>query len=309
MSSICTGISHSHTLDGDLQFNHKTPTRANKNAELRFSQTPCLHLCRTVLQALLATAAGRRSAHARPWVPAKPIKKHTNAQPSSCCRLLVACCKNPQASRELKRLKLANSAVESPAPACLDCSWQTTAMHTGPLALQKLLVAASRAHAPAHATASGAAPSLDGRRQPLPWSLGVAPGCCLLQRWVGPHLASAQSGACAAWRRSPRLGSSPPLQLQKQSTRNKRGETKIQYRDNSIHFKSKNPGGHRRKGPPFPSNSNIKLKDPWRISNPRKKEGGETRTARERDRRATSSLAPGRGELAALLSLLTPLTL
>ena len=48
-------------------------------------------------------------------------------------------------------------------------------MHTGPLALQKLLVAASRAHAPAHATASGAAPSLDGRRQPLPWSLGVAP--------------------------------------------------------------------------------------------------------------------------------------
>ena len=92
MSSICAGISHSHTLDGDLQFNHKTPTRANKNAELRFSQTPCLHLCRTVLQALLATAAGRRSAHARPWVPAKPIKKHTNAQPSSCCRLLVACC-------------------------------------------------------------------------------------------------------------------------------------------------------------------------------------------------------------------------
>jgi len=92
-------------LDGDLQFNHKTPTRANKNAELRFSQTPCLHLCRTVLQALLATAAGRRSAHARPGVPAKPIKKHTNAQPSSCCRLLVACCKNPQASRELKKAK------------------------------------------------------------------------------------------------------------------------------------------------------------------------------------------------------------
>jgi len=119
MSSICAGISHSHTLDGDLQFNHKTPTRANKNAELRFSQTPCLHLCRTVLQALLATAAGRRSTHARPWVPAKPIKKHTNAQTSSCCRLLVACCKNPQASRELKSLKLANSTVESPALACL----------------------------------------------------------------------------------------------------------------------------------------------------------------------------------------------
>ena len=242
MSSICAGISHSHTLDGDLQFNHKTPTRANKNAELRFSQTPCLHLCRTVLQALLATAAGRRSAHVCPGVPAL---------------------------------------------ACLDCSWQTTAMHT----------------------TSGAAPSLDGRRQPLPWSLGVAPGCCLLQRWVGPHLANAQSGACAARRRSPRLGLSPPLQLQKQSTRNKRGETKIQYRDNSIHFKSKNPGGHRRKGPPSPSNSSTKLKDPWRISNPREEEGGETRTARERERRATGSLAPRRSELAALLSLLTPLTL
>ena len=115
MNAIRAGISHTRTLNGDLQFNHKTPTRANKNAELRFSQTPCLHLCRTVLQALLATAAGRRSAHARPWVPAKPIKKHTNAQPSSCCRLLVACCKNPQASRELKRLKLANLGVESPA--------------------------------------------------------------------------------------------------------------------------------------------------------------------------------------------------
>jgi len=126
-------------------------------------------------------------------------------------------------------------------------------MHTGPLALQKLLVAASRAHAPAHATASGAAPSLDSRRQPLPWS--------------------------AAWRRSPRLGSSSLLQLHKQSTRNKRGETKIQYRDNSIHFKSKNPGGHRRKGPPFPSNSSTKLKDPWRISNPREEEGGRNKNS------------------------------
>ena len=164
-------------------------------------------------------------------------------------------------------------------------------MHTGPLALQKLLVAASRAHAPAHATASGAAPSLDGRRQPLPWSLGVAPGCCLLQRWVGPHLASAQSGACAAWRRSPRLGSSSPLQLQKQSTRNKREETKIQYRHNSIHFKSKNPGGHRRKGPPFPSNSSTKLKDPWRISNPREEERG-TRRTKENRKGATGTSEP-----------------
>ena len=48
-------------------------------------------------------------------------------------------------------------------------------MHTGPLALQKLLVAASRAHAPAHATASGAAPSLDGRRQPFALERGLAP--------------------------------------------------------------------------------------------------------------------------------------
>ena len=33
------------------------------------------------------------------------------------------------------------------------------------------------------------------------------------------------------------------------------------------------PGGLRRKGPLFPSNSSTKLKDPWRISNPREEEG------------------------------------
>jgi len=80
MSSICTGISHSHTLDGDLQFNHKTPTRANKNAELRFSQTPCMHLCRTVLQALLATAAGRRGEATKAAVGADAPKTKTENQ-------------------------------------------------------------------------------------------------------------------------------------------------------------------------------------------------------------------------------------
>ena len=94
---------------------------------------------------------------------------------------------------------------------------------------------------------------------------------------------------------------SRPAQEQKPSNGKPKGKHKIDS--------NQKPGGLRRKGPPFPSNSSTKLKDPWRISNPRKEEGGETRTARERERRATSSLAPGRGELAALLSLLTPLTL
>jgi len=46
-------------------------------------------------------------------------------------------------------------------------------MHTGPLALQKLLVAASRAHAPAHATASGTV-------------LGWPPAAFALERSLAP---------------------------------------------------------------------------------------------------------------------------
>ena len=52
----------------------------------------------------------------------KPIKEHTNAQPSCCCKLLDVHCKTPHASSQLEKQKLANPAVESPAPACLACT-------------------------------------------------------------------------------------------------------------------------------------------------------------------------------------------
>jgi len=52
----------------------------------------------------------------------KSIKEHTNAQPSCCCKLLDVHCKTPHASSQLEKQKLANPAVESPAPACLACT-------------------------------------------------------------------------------------------------------------------------------------------------------------------------------------------
>jgi len=58
---------------------------------------------------------------------------------------------------------------------------------------------------------------------------------------------------------------SRPAQEQKPSNGKLKGKHKIDS--------NQKPGGLRRKGPPFPSNSSTKLKDPWRISNPREEEG------------------------------------
>jgi len=52
-------------------------------------------------------------------------------------------------------------------------------------------------------------------------------------------------------------------------TKTKQRKTKGKHKIDS----NQKPEGLRRKRPPFPLNSSTKLKDPWRISNPREEEG------------------------------------
>ena len=75
----------------------------------------------------------------------------------------------------------------------------------------------------------------------------------------------------------------------------------------------KTPEGTRREGPPFPINLSTKTQNPMVQLLLLEKRGREQREGQrgrlEEMRVASGSLAPGAGELAALLSLLTPLTL
>ena len=81
-----------------------------------------------------------------------------------------------------------------------------------------------------------------------------------------------------------------------------------QYERNRSEFKT--PEGTRREGASFPINLSTKTQNPMVQLLLLEKRGREQREGRLEEMRVVSgSLAPGAGELAALLSLLTPLTL
>jgi len=81
---------------------------------------------------------------------------------------------------------------------------------------------------------------------------------------------------------------SRPAQEQKPSNGKPKGKHKIDS--------NQKPGGLRRKRPPFPSNSSTKLKDPWRISNPREEEGRGTEEQKQNSRGRRGLLSPGKKE-------------
>jgi len=97
---------------------------------------------------------------------------------------------------------------------------------------------------------------------------------------------AAATGACAL--RRPDQAPSRPAQEQKPSNGKPKGKHKIDS--------NQKPGGLRRKGPPFPSNSSTKLKDPWRISNPREEEGRGTEEQKQKQnsRGRRGLLSPGK---------------